>query len=192
MWLRALFKFFALDSIARQKQVLRREASARRDALSPEYRAKASLEIAERAMTVPQLASARIVAGYWPIRSEVDPRPLMEMLHARGQKLALPRVEGSALVFKSWAPGQALCNGAFGVQEPFIEAPAVIPDAILVPLLAFDDRGGRLGYGKGFYDRVLICFSNATGIGLAFADQKFEIIPYEAFDIDLKWIVTNI
>ena len=136
------------------------------------------------------------VAGYWPIKGEFDPRPLMARLGKAGHPLALPAVveKDQPLVFRDWTPGDVLVEGAFGTQEPHRSAREITPDVVLVPMLAFDADGYRLGYGGGFYDRTLaqppLCWQTLA-VGLAFAAQETEILPREAHDRKLHWIVTE-
>ena len=135
------------------------------------------------------------VAAYWPIRSELDPRPAMAALHAAGIALALPVVvaRDAPLAFRPWAPGVALVRGTFGVSAP-VDGPSVRPATLIVPLLAFDRGGWRLGYGGGFYDRTL-ALMRATApiraVGLAFAAQEVPEVPHTVEDQRLDLIVTE-
>jgi 5-formyltetrahydrofolate cyclo-ligase len=137
-----------------------------------------------------------IVAGYWPIRDEADPRALMAALAARGHVLALPRIEarGSGLSFRRWRDGDALIDNPHGIAEPQADAQIIIPDALLVPLLAFDAAGHRLGYGGGYYDRTL-AVPRANGavlvIAVAYAGQETALLPREAHDHGLDMVVTE-
>ncbi len=137
-----------------------------------------------------------IVAGYFAIRDEIDPRPLMETFHCEQARLALPCVTGpdQPLVFRSFTPGDALVRGAFGVSEPEPGAPEVKPALVLVPLLAFDSAGRRLGYGAGFYDRTieaLRALGPVTTVGLAYEAQRLRRVPTAGHDAPLDWIVTE-
>jgi 5-formyltetrahydrofolate cyclo-ligase len=181
-------------SPAEQKQRLRTEAFARRDALEKEFRVQAAQAIAERAMSLPELADIQPIGGYWPIRSEVDPRPLMEALLVRGQMVALSQIRHPHLSWREWRPGDVLVHGGFGVREPGPDAPEVFPRALLVPLAAFDRRGGRLGYGKGHFDRSIaevLAHHPVLAIGLAYAAQEIEQVPNEQHDRPLDVIVTE-
>lgn len=181
-------------SPAALKRNLRSEAFARRDALEPEWRHRASAAIAERALALDDLREMQPVGGFWPIRSEVDPRPLMEALLARGQTVALSQIRHPHLSWREWRPGDVLVHGGFGVREPGPDAPEVFPRALLVPLCAFDRRGGRLGYGKGHFDRSIAELS-AHGpvltIGLAFSSQEIDEVPVEDHDRVLDVVVTE-
>lgn len=138
-----------------------------------------------------------VVAGYWPTRDEADPRPLMHALAARGAALALPRIEAqdAALSFRRWAEGDSLVDNHHAIREPLAEAQRVIPNLVLVPLLAFDATGHRLGYGGGYYDRTLVGLRAAgpvTAIGIAYAGQEIPAIPHEANDQRLDMVLTEL
>lgn len=130
---------------------------------------------------------------YWPIRTEIDPRPLLRELSAH-RDLCLPVTTGYApLVFRAWAPGAEMMSDSFGVEVPTDET-EVIPEIMVVPLLAFDERGHRLGYGAGYYDRTLEKLRRlgpVTAIGFAYEAQLADILPIEATDQPLDAIVTE-
>ena len=146
------------------------------------------------AIAVPEDAA---VSGYWPSRGEIDPRPLMTDLAGRGHAVGLPVVvaEAAPLRFRRWSPGDRLEPGAFKIDVPAPFRPEVVPLVLLVPLLAFDRAGYRLGYGGGFYDRTLATLRRAAAatlaVGLAFAGQEIEAVPRDGFDARLDWIVTE-
>ena len=179
---------------AERKQRLRVEAFAKREALDRDWRHEAAQAIAAHALAAPELHDIRPVGGYWPIRSEVDPRPLMEGLLARDQSVALSQILHPHLSWREWHPGDMLVHGGFGVSEPGPDAPEVFPRALLVPLAAFDRRGGRLGYGKGHFDRSIAELSSrhpVLAIGLAYTVQEIEDVPREPHDRLLDLIVTE-
>jgi 5-formyltetrahydrofolate cyclo-ligase len=181
-------------SPAALKDRIRREAFARRDALDKEFRRAAARAIAGRALALPELEGVRPVGGYWPIRSEVDPRPLMRRLLKRGQDVALSQILHPKLSWRLWRPGDVLIKGGFGVREPGPDAPECFPVALLVPLAAFDRRGGRVGYGKGHFDRAIAALSEmhpVLTVGLAYAAQEIEHAPGEPHDRRLDVIVTE-
>jgi 5-formyltetrahydrofolate cyclo-ligase len=135
------------------------------------------------------------VAGYLPIRDEIDPRPAMLALVGRGYRLCVPVVEAPArpLAFRSWTPGVATAPGAFAVEVP-VEGEPTEPDLLLVPMLAFDRRGHRLGYGGGFYDRTIAALRArrpVVALGLAYAAQELPLVPDSATDMRLDAIVTE-
>jgi len=176
------------------KERLRREALARRDGLDEAFREGAALAITERALGFPDLHDVTPVGGYWPIRSEVDPRPLLEALLARGQDVALSQILHPHLSWRLWQPGDVLVKGGFGVREPGPDAPEVFPKALLVPLVAFDRRGGRIGYGKGHFDRAIAALEAqhpVLTIGLAYAVQEIELVPVEDHDRRLDVVITE-
>ena len=133
-----------------------------------------------------------IIAGYWPMGEEMDPRPLMLALAAGGHVLALPVTppRGQPLSFRAWAPGAALRAGPMGTSEPFA-GDELCPDILLVPLLAFDRAGRRLGYGGGFYDRTLAALPSAKAIGIAYAGQEMPEVPAGRQDFRLPLIATE-
>lgn len=139
-----------------------------------------------------------VVAGYWPMRSEIDPRPLMARFARAGWRLALPvtppRGTEGGLVFRLWSEGSEMAAHAFGMREPHPSAEVVRPDVVLVPLLAFDPSGHRLGYGAGFYDGALARLraeGPVRAIGLAFAGQETERLPSTAHDQRLDAVLTE-
>ncbi|AWN39796.1 5-formyltetrahydrofolate cyclo-ligase [Methylobacterium durans] len=176
------------------KADLRNGALARRDALDPDARKRGSLSIAEAVLRIPALADAPIVGAFWPIRSEVDPRPIIERLFARGQRVALPKVTPDGLVFREWKAGEALVRGGFGLSEPRDELPPLDPTALIVPLAAFDRRGQRIGYGRGYYDHAIARLSGngpVLTIGIAYAVQEIDTVPAEPHDRPLDHLVTE-
>ncbi len=184
------------DPNAERKRILRAEMRARRRRLA-DRRREASLAVADRAAPLIAPVSGRVVAGYVALADEIDPLPLMRRLAESGARLALPVVEtpDAPLVFRRWRPGDPLRRGAFGIDRPDDAAPVVRPEWLLVPLLAFDRRGHRLGFGGGYYDRTLArlradgCAVRA--VGLAFAAQELDSLPVAAYDVPLDLVVTE-
>jgi 5-formyltetrahydrofolate cyclo-ligase len=182
-------------SIQELKAALRREALARRDALPADERARAGLALAAHAFPV-ALPPGAIVSGFSPLKSEIDPIPLMRKLAEAGAQLALPVVagKGKPLIMRAWAFGQPLASGVWGIREPPPDAPEVLPDILLVPLLAFDRLGHRLGYGAGYYDMTIAALrvqKPVTAIGLAFAAQEVPTVPTTARDAPLDVVLTE-
>ena len=138
----------------------------------------------------------QVVAGYVAHRTEIDPVRLIETFHCEQARIALPRVDGPAepLVFHQWQPGDALKAGAHGIAAPAPDSPKLKPALVLVPLLAFDHRGYRLGFGGGYYDRTLESLRAAGPvivIGLAFEAQRMKKVPVQRHDQRLDWIITE-
>lgn len=178
------------------------KAAARRFAAE----ARAGAHAADSALAADAVADAflarfppqpdRVVSGYWPIGTEIDPRPLLLRLHEAGAPCALPTViaPGAPLAFRRWTPDAELFPGPFRVPSPGSEAEALRPDVVLAPMLAFDRRGMRLGYGAGFYDRTLAQLrqgGTVLAVGLAFAAQELPEVPVDAFDAPLDAVLTE-
>jgi 5-formyltetrahydrofolate cyclo-ligase len=179
----------------RSKATLRAAALAARDGLSREHREAAARVIAQRGLPIEVMRGA-IVAGYSPIRSEIDPVPLMRALVAQGAQLALPAIgaRGHPLQFRCWSPGDTLMRGALGILEPSPAAGELLPEIVLVPLAAFDRAGHRIGYGAGHYDRTLAQLrrlKTIAAIGLAFAAQEVEAVPAMEHDARLDFVLTD-
>lgn len=170
---------------ARMRPLARR---MRADAFTPEAAARLIPNFPEG------LRGHRVVAGYWPLGGEIDPRPLMLHLAEAGVAIALPRMLERAAppVFLEWRVEDKLEADAFGVLAPMQSAALAVPSLILVPLLGFDRLGGRLGQGGGHYDRVLAQMQGkAVAAGLAFAGQEMPAIPLEPHDQRLDWVLTE-
>jgi 5-formyltetrahydrofolate cyclo-ligase len=181
--------------ISSDKATLRATALAARDALSGEHRTAAAQAIAARGLPV-EVAPGAVVAGYSPIRGEIDPIPLMRTLAAQGARLALPAIlaRGKSLAFRDWSHGDRLMLGPLGILEPSPAAAELIPDIVLVPLAAFDGAGHRIGYGAGHYDRTLAQLRKSraiTAIGLAFSGQEVEAVPALQHDVALDYVLTE-
>jgi len=145
--------------------------------------------------TIVSFHSVDIIAGYMAISSELNPLAAMEMVANSGKRLCLPVVEssGKPLFFREWTPNSVMIKGAFGAQIPSSGVP-MIPDLLIVPLVAFDRTGARLGYGGGFYDRSLEQLRNqkhTIAIGFAYASQEVEKVPVEQTDQPLDLLVTE-
>jgi len=177
------------------KAKLRGEALARRDALPAEMRAQAAEQIAARAFPV-AVKPGTIVSGFMPMKTEINPLPLMRKLAAAGARLALPAIagRGKPLIMRAYAFGDELARGQWGIREPKPEAPEVAPDILLVPLACFDRAGHRIGYGAGYYDmtiRALRSKKQVTAIGLAFATQEISQVPAAPHDERLDLVLTE-
>ena len=132
-----------------------------------------------------------VVAGYWPMRGEIDVRPLLLALLGRGHLVVLPETgsRGEALVFRRWRPGVAMVPGRHGTAAP--AGPVGVPDVVLVPLVGFDARCHRLGYGGGYYDRTLAGLPGARTIGCGYASQQVDAVPAMPHDVALDAVATE-
>jgi 5-formyltetrahydrofolate cyclo-ligase len=169
-----------------------RERRARHvQALSDAEARAAAVALADHAVTL--LGDASVVALYIPIRGEVDTGPLIDRLAARGLTIALPQIAERAapMRFLHWIPGTDLAIGPFGLRQPPADAAEMRPDLIFTPLLAFDARLDRLGYGAGHYDRAFAALPDARRIGLAWAMQAVPRVPVEPWDLPLDAVVTE-
>lgn len=187
------------EGISAQKTALRRIMRERRAALEPKTRAMAAFAVRDRLMAIlPRLALPpnAVVAGFLPIRDELDPRPALTALRELGLQMALPVViaRNEPLVFRVWSPDAVLEPDAFGIPAPPVWAEVLSPDLLLVPMLAFDRKGERLGYGAGFYDITLTLLRAqraAIAIGVAFSAQEVEAVPVSARDVTLDTVITE-
>ena len=139
---------------------------------------------------------APVAAGYWPVRSELSPLALMADIAGRGMATALPVTPppGGTLAFRAWGAGDGLVGGGRGIPGPGPEAPPVTPDIVLVPLLAFDGRCHRLGYGAGCYDRAIAALRAGNPrvgvLGIAYAEQRVGRLPVAGHDQGLDAVLT--
>jgi 5-formyltetrahydrofolate cyclo-ligase len=177
------------------KAQLRRAATARRDALPAAERATAAATIAARPLPVAVPAGA-IVSGFSPLKSELNPVPLMRAFATAGAGLALPVVtgKGKPLTMRAWRFGAPLVAGVWGIREPGPGAPEVFPDILIVPLLAFDRAGHRIGYGAGYYDMTIMRLrglKSVTAIGIAYAAQEVDQVPATPRDAALDLVLTE-
>jgi 5-formyltetrahydrofolate cyclo-ligase len=133
-----------------------------------------------------------VVGGYHALPEEADPAGLLAALAALGCHIAFPRVaaKGRPLEFHRIADGEMLAKGSYGIHEPPEHWPRAVPDLVLVPLLAFDAAGHRLGYGGGFYDRTLALLT-ARAVGIAYAGQQVDFLPRHAHDYRLDAVLTE-
>ncbi|WP_342360738.1 5-formyltetrahydrofolate cyclo-ligase [Terrarubrum flagellatum] len=177
------------------KARLRRSCLAARDALLIDDRLIWDEAIIERILARPEVQETKgPVAGYWQMRSEVDIRPVLAELSGRGVPICLPAVVDDELVFRSWKPWESVVPGGFGTLVPPPDKETMTPKLLLVPLAAFDRKGARIGYGKGYYDRALLRLGAAggmTAIGVAYSAQETADVPLEPWDRRLDMIVTE-
>ena len=177
------------------KADLRKAAFARRDALPPAERQAAAEAIAARPFPIP-ISPGMTVSGFSPLKTEINPLPLLRKLAAAGARLALPAVagRGKPLIMRAYAFGQALNEGVWGIREPKDDAPEVDPDILIVPLAAFDRRGHRIGYGAGYYDMTinrLRSIKPVVAVGIAYAAQEVSEVPVTARDERLDLVLTE-
>jgi len=182
-------------STSPSKGDLRKIALDARDAMDAAVRVAAGEKLAARGLPF-EIAAGTIVSGYSPIRSELDPAPLMRKLAEQGARLALPAVmaRGKSLVFRAWSPGERLTLGPLGILEPSPAMAELIPDVMLVPCAAFDRLGHRIGYGAGHYDFTLAHLRKTkpiTTVGVAFAAQEIKAVPALAHDVALDYVLTE-
>jgi 5-formyltetrahydrofolate cyclo-ligase len=183
------------DSISDLKSIIRKDALMRRDALPAAERAKAAETIASRAFPV-EVTPGAIVSGFSPLKTEINPIPLMRKLSDAGAQLALPVVagKGKPLIMRAWSFGEPLDSGVWGIREPKADAPEAAPDILLVPLLAFDRTGHRVGYGAGYYDMTigkLRAMKPVVAVGIAFAAQEIASVPVTPRDARLDLVLTE-
>ena len=182
------------ETIEAAKAALRVRARAARASLGSGDRAEAAAAVARHFFDHTDLQPSDIVAAYWRIRDEVDCQPILVRLMDSNQTVVLPVVLGpeQPLDFRVWEQGASLYESGFGTLAPSDLAPRAEPDVVLMPLLGFDSRGTRLGYGGGYYDRTLASMKKRPKlIGLAYSAQEFEKIPREAHDVPLDAVVTE-
>lgn len=186
----------APGDLAETKRLLRREAETARFVAAAAAGEGAGARLANHLATAVAPAPGAVVSAYWPMRDEIDPLPALRHFAELGHPTCLPVVAGKArpLVFRAWTPGRPLVPAPFGTSVPPPEAPVLEPDLLLVPLLAFDRAGYRLGYGGGFYDRSLAALrarKAVLAVGVAFAGQERPVVPHDALDQRLDLVVTE-
>jgi len=161
---------------------------------------RAGEDLRDRFLAAMPTEGHETVSAFWPLADELDTRPLIAALAARGHRIGLPVVvrRGQPLLFRQWTPDTVLVQGSFRVMTPPPEAPEIVPSLLIVPLLAFDRAGYRLGYGGGFYDRTLHKLRTAAGtdgkvlaVGVALSAQEVPSVPRDETDQPLDWIVTE-
>jgi 5-formyltetrahydrofolate cyclo-ligase len=179
-------------TLADAKREMRGRQIAVRDALHDAIGADANAALAARGLPV----EGRIVSGFHPFGSEISTLPLLGILARKDCVTALPVVQGKGLplLFRKWAPSEELVSGIWQIPIPPETADEVEPDVLLVPMLAYDLRGYRLGYGGGFYDRTLALLrakKPVTAIGVAYHGQAVEDVPHDDLDQRVDYIMTE-
>jgi len=184
------------SELAALKRDRRAKARSARSILAAAAPAAAAEQAALHFLAHIPLQAGRVLSGYWPIGDEFDPRPLLQAAVQRGLLIGLPVVRRDApLGFRQWRPGEPLAPAVMGIPVPAATADTVVPEILVVPLLAFDAAGYRLGYGGGYYDRTLDALRRGErpvlAVGLAYAGQEAADVPHHVFDQPLDWVVTE-
>jgi 5-formyltetrahydrofolate cyclo-ligase len=177
------------------KAALRTAALALRDALPAAARQAAAEAIATRSFPL-KIAASVIVSGFAPMKTEINPIPLMRKLADAGAQLALPVVQGRGkpLIMRAWKFGDAFVSGQWGIREPVPDAAEVVPDILIVPLACFDRSGHRIGYGAGYYDMTINALrakKKIVAVGIAFAAQEIAQVPATERDARLDFVLTE-
>lgn len=177
------------------KREERARALARRAAAFAAHGSAAGARLAGHGLAFLNPKPGAIVSGFSAIRDEIDPAGLLARLHGEGHRLCLPVMEGKGkpLLFRAWAPGDEMGKVQWGIAEPLPDKPALDPDIVLVPLLAFDKVGYRLGYGGGFYDRTLErlrAIKPVVAVGISYDELMVDAVPHRSYDQPLDWVLT--
>ena len=184
-----------MSDIKAAKTQLRQAALSRRDAMSEAARIEASLAVADGLPELLEIEPGAIVSGFLPIRSEIDIRPLMMALADKGARLCVPAIVEGELQFRHLVRGAPMEPQGFGTYAPGLDAAVLDPTVMLVPLAAFDRSGGRIGYGRGYYDRAIGALlekgMRPRCVGVAFACQEVDVVPIEPHDKPLELIATE-
>jgi 5-formyltetrahydrofolate cyclo-ligase len=176
------------------KRELRTRMQSVRNVLPISAHAERSARACERVIALPEFAAARNIAAYVAMRKEIDPRAVLDRAAELGKLVLLPRVEEHGLEFYVHHAGEELVENGWGVLEPAETAERVAIaeiDVMLVPALALDLRGFRIGYGKSFYDRVLPKLTHGRAVGFAYEFQLLAEVPNEAHDQRVHIVVTD-
>jgi 5-formyltetrahydrofolate cyclo-ligase len=157
---------------------------------------EAPLLLASQRFPLQPTPTCKVVSAFFPYKSEIDTRPLLGKLASEGWTTCLPIVValGEPLIFRRWMPGQPTVPGTWDIPQPTYDAELVEPDVLLVPMMAFDKHGFRLGYGGGFYDRTLAMLrakKTITAIGVAYSAQEVDSIVHDSHDQALDYVLTE-
>jgi 5-formyltetrahydrofolate cyclo-ligase len=178
-----------------EKRALRSQIKTWRARLAAQAMAHAADRVAAHGLSFLELGpQRRVISGFSSLPEEFRPWPLLRRLHAEGQPLAMPVMQGKdrPLLFRAWAPGDAMNRAIWGIAEPKSDKPPLVPDIVLAPLLAFDAAGWRLGYGGGYYDRTLRALrarKPIVAVGLAYDEQQVDAVPHLDYDERLDWVL---
>jgi 5-formyltetrahydrofolate cyclo-ligase len=183
------------SDILQQKKALRARIKAWRAGLGAEVQTRAAQAVARQGLDfLKPRQEAAVVSGFAPLPDEFRIWPLLRRLGGEGFRLVLPVMQGKGkpLLFRAWSPGDAMDSGVWGIAEPKADKLALDPDILIVPLLAFDRRGWRLGYGGGFYDRTLKGLrarKAVIAVGLGHDEQEVDAVPHLDYDQRLDWVL---
>jgi 5-formyltetrahydrofolate cyclo-ligase len=177
------------------KKALRERMRAWRASLSQPAVVRAADAVAAHGLAFLPPKPATVVSGFASLPDEFRLWPLLRALSGQGYRLALPVMQGKGnpLIFRAWSPGDGMDSGVWGIAEPKADKAVLEPDILLVPLLAFDAEGCRLGYGGGFYDRTihgLRAHKAVVAVGIAFDEQRVDAVPHLDYDERLDWVLT--
>ncbi|HET6195139.1 MAG TPA: 5-formyltetrahydrofolate cyclo-ligase [Acetobacteraceae bacterium] len=169
------------------KRLVRQRMLAAREAWNP----ACGTALAEHVLREMPPPAGALVSGFWPMGQEIDIRPLLVALHERGHRIVLPETpkRGNPLIFRLWSPGAVMLPERFGTSRP--DGEVVVPDFLLVPLLAFDRRGYRVGYGAGYYDRTLAALPGRYRLGVAYTASELDAVPAGPYDERLDAVATE-
>jgi 5-formyltetrahydrofolate cyclo-ligase len=185
-----------MADLIEQKALARKAAARARKAAHELVKDEAPLQLAALVFPVQPSPSRKIVSAFFPYMSEIDSRPLLGKLAGEGWTTCLPVViaKGEPLIFRRWLPGEPTEPGVWDIPKPLDTAPLLEPDVLLVPLMAFDRKGFRLGYGGGFYDRTLEMLraqKPVIAIGVAYSAQEVDSVPHAGHDQCLDFVMTE-
>jgi 5-formyltetrahydrofolate cyclo-ligase len=185
-----------VNDVIEFKREARASAVAKRALAHKALGDRGGLLLAQHEFPVQRGEGPLCVSGFYPYQEEISVLPLLARLLSEGWQTALPVViaKGKPLIFRAWAPGEPTTRGVWDIHVPLATAASVVPDVLLVPLLGFDRRGYRLGYGGGFYDRTLAelrRMKKIAAIGVAYAEQEVDEVPIADYDEPLDWIMTE-
>jgi 5-formyltetrahydrofolate cyclo-ligase len=175
------------SELTEAKRALRQRMLAAREAWDPGV----GTALAEHVLSEAPPPAGAVVSGFWPMGQEIDVRTLLLALHERGHPIVLPETpkRGNPLIFRLWHPEITMIKERFGTLRP--DGPVMPPDFLLVPLLAFDRRGYRVGYGAGYYDRTLAALPGRFRLGVAYAGQQLDEVPAGPYDERLDAVATE-
>ncbi len=173
---------------------MRNKAKAKRAALSSSLMQQAANQAVEIFLQNIPLEKVNVIAAYYAMNNELTILPLVEKLWAKNKQICLPSVieNNQPMIFRAWQRGDELIDGLHNIKAPDDNALILVPDIIIMPLVAFDKKGNRLGYGKGYYDRTVADMKrNPLLVGYAYSVQEVENIEYESHDVPLDYLVSE-